>query len=230
MTIWDNTKATTPYVKVQYYTGIQLEKLSKTKKWIRIKGNPDENPLKNLPYKILDLLTWPMFYHMNPTNTDRGKYTPVASRHQNVWGSGGIAPLFLTSALDGDGGECSASYLCGFTPPRVTIIQEAGWAPEPVWTLWRRDKSLTLLGIKPRSLCCPVSSLVTMLTELSRLPIHTDSAQNDAEKTLRQNMTCWNSDANVVKRNTNHHITRTWMSHPSPAGYICSPHKNQDRP
>jgi hypothetical protein len=26
--------------------------------------------------------------------------------------------------------------------------QEAGWAPEPVWTLWRRETSLVLAGTK----------------------------------------------------------------------------------
>jgi hypothetical protein len=25
--------------------------------------------------------------------------------------------------------------------PTVPTGQEAGWAPEPVWTLWRREKS-----------------------------------------------------------------------------------------
>jgi hypothetical protein len=37
-----------------------------------------------------------------------------ALRHKDVWGSVGIAPPFLTSALDG--GECSASSLSCFTP------------------------------------------------------------------------------------------------------------------
>jgi hypothetical protein len=33
-------------------------------------------------------------------------------------------------------------------------VGEAGWAPEPVWTRWRREKnipSLPLTGIEPRS-------------------------------------------------------------------------------
>jgi hypothetical protein len=30
--------------------------------------------------------------------------------------------------------------------PSVPTVQEAGWAPEPVWKLWRREKSLALAG------------------------------------------------------------------------------------
>jgi hypothetical protein len=43
----------------------------------------------------------------------------------------------LTSALDG--GDWSASCPSRFTPWKellVRIGQEAGWAPEPVWTWW----------------------------------------------------------------------------------------------
>jgi hypothetical protein len=61
-----------------------------------------------------------------------------ASRHKDVWGSEGIAPPFLTSALDG--GEWS--YPCHLTPPKqplVPITQEAGWTPELIWMLWRRE-------------------------------------------------------------------------------------------
>jgi hypothetical protein len=29
----------------------------------------------------------------------------------------------------------------------VTIKLEAGWAPEPVWALWRREKSLAPEGV-----------------------------------------------------------------------------------
>jgi hypothetical protein len=25
---------------------------------------------------------------------------------------------------------------------KITLVLEAGWAPEPVWTLWRRVRSL----------------------------------------------------------------------------------------
>jgi hypothetical protein len=43
-----------------------------------------------------------------------------APRQEYVWASGGIAPPFLTLALE----------------PPVPIRQEAGWAPEPVLMLW----------------------------------------------------------------------------------------------
>jgi hypothetical protein len=33
-------------------------------------------------------------------------------------------------------------------PWKEPIEEEAGWAPEPVWTLWRRGKSLPLPGIE----------------------------------------------------------------------------------
>jgi hypothetical protein len=51
-------------------------------------------------------------------------------------GIGCIAPTHSTSALDG--GEWSASRpgraLAPGKRPPVPIVQEAGWAPEPVWT------------------------------------------------------------------------------------------------
>jgi hypothetical protein len=45
----------------------------------------------------------------------------------------------------------------------VRIGWEGGWFPEPVCTLWRREKFLTLLRIKAGR---PARSLVTILTEL----------------------------------------------------------------
>jgi hypothetical protein len=69
--------------------------------------------------------------------------------------------LFLTSALDGS--EWSASRPGRALPPRkgppVPIVQEAGWAPEPVWTQKLEEKILLpLLGIKPQSPGRPVRS------------------------------------------------------------------------
>jgi hypothetical protein len=51
-------------------------------------------------------------------------------RHEDVWGSGDIAPSFLTSAPDG--GEWSASCLCRFTPP------PPGGGESPRYPFYRR--------------------------------------------------------------------------------------------
>jgi hypothetical protein len=76
---------------------------------------------------------------------------------------------FSISALDG--GEWSASRPSHFTPgkePPVPNGSEAGWAPEPVWTRWRRKKShhCTFRELNPGR---PARSLVSTLTKLSRL-------------------------------------------------------------
>jgi hypothetical protein len=53
-----------------------------------------------------------------------------------------------TSALDG--GEWSAARLGRALPPKkgppVPIVQEAGWAPEPVWTQRLEEKSSAPAG------------------------------------------------------------------------------------
>jgi hypothetical protein len=53
--------------------------------------------------------------------------------HEGIRGNGGIAPLH--------GGEWSASHPdhlpLGKFPP-ISIGEEAEWAPELVWMLWRR--------------------------------------------------------------------------------------------
>jgi hypothetical protein len=48
---------------------------------------------------------------------------------------------FKTSALDGDSGQRYAPplFIPGDGPP-VPIVQEAGWAPEPVWTQRLEEK------------------------------------------------------------------------------------------
>jgi hypothetical protein len=51
-----------------------------------------------------------------------------------------------STILDLGEGEQSASRLCrcisGEKDPMVPIV----WAPEPVWTLWRKEKSLASAG------------------------------------------------------------------------------------
>jgi hypothetical protein len=68
---------------------------------------------------------------------------------------------FTTSALDG--GEWSASCPGRALPPGkeppVPIVQEAGWASEPVWTQRLEGKNpLPLPGIEPRSPSGPARS------------------------------------------------------------------------
>jgi hypothetical protein len=70
-----------------------------------------------------------------------------APRHENVSGSGDIAPLFLTSALDG--GKWSASRPGRFTPGKrspVRIVEETVW----YWTTGgaRRGRGGDLTGRK----------------------------------------------------------------------------------
>jgi hypothetical protein len=61
---------------------------------------------------------------------------------------GGIAPTFLTAALEG--GEWSAARSGRALPPGkeppVPTVQEAGWAPEPVWTQRVEEKPSASVG------------------------------------------------------------------------------------
>jgi len=54
-----------------------------------------------------------------------------------------------------------ATLPSGIEPP-VPTGMESWWAPEPVWTLWRRIPFVAPAGR-------PAHSLVTILTELPRL-------------------------------------------------------------
>jgi hypothetical protein len=71
------------------------------------------------------------------------KSSPSA-RHGGAWGERRYSSYsFSTSALDG--GEWSASRPDRALPPGkgppVPIVQEVGWAPEPVWTQRLEEKS-----------------------------------------------------------------------------------------
>jgi hypothetical protein len=72
-----------------------------------------------------------------------------ATRHGGAWGERRYSSYsFMTSALDG--GEWSASRPGRVLPPGkgppVPIVQEAGWAPETVWTQRIEEKSFAPAG------------------------------------------------------------------------------------
>jgi hypothetical protein len=90
--------------------------------------------------------------------TYRGK--EIITRNGGAWGDRRyISISFLNSALEG--GEWSASHPGRTLPPgkvsSVPIVQEAGWAPEPVWAQRLENKIPCLCrGSKPDR---PVRSL-----------------------------------------------------------------------
>jgi hypothetical protein len=53
---------------------------------------------------------------------------------------------FTTSALDGVSGQLHAPALALEKGPPVPIVQEAGWASEPVWTQRLEEKSFASAG------------------------------------------------------------------------------------
>jgi hypothetical protein len=76
----------------------------------------------------------------------------LSTRHEGIWWSGGIAPQFLTSTLDG--GEWSASLSGRFTPgdrdPGTYCI--GGWmGPRSSLNAMEDTKLLPMPGIEPRS-------------------------------------------------------------------------------
>jgi hypothetical protein len=86
---------------------------------------------------------------MKPVALDASTLISPSTRHWGAWGERRYSSYsFTTSALDG--GEWSASrpgraLLPGEGPP-VPIVQEAGWAPEPVWTQRIEEKSFAPAG------------------------------------------------------------------------------------
>jgi hypothetical protein len=77
------------------------------------------------------------------------KQSSPATRHGGAWGERKYSSYsFLTSALDG--GEWSASRpgraLAPGKGPPVQIVQEAGWASEPVWTQRIEEKPFASAG------------------------------------------------------------------------------------
>jgi hypothetical protein len=93
-------------------------------------------------------------------------------------GSGGAAPFILNL-------RTRLRLVVYFTPlpfktregPPLPVEEQAGWAPEPVWTIWKREQSLALSGIRMPSL--PVRVLVSVPLTLSRLPDDDDDDDDD---------------------------------------------------
>jgi hypothetical protein len=79
-------------------------------------------------------------------------------------GSGGIAPLFLTSALNG--GMRSASRASALSLDEHPLYRRLGGI-QSLSGLYGEEKISPLPGIEPRFLCRPVRSLVALSTQLS---------------------------------------------------------------
>jgi hypothetical protein len=84
--------------------------------------------------------------------------------HEDIRGSGGIAPPFFTSALDEV--QSQLHTLDALSPgkkPPVTTEQETLWTLQPAWTLWRRK------NCAPAKNQTPAIQPIPILTELSWL-------------------------------------------------------------
>jgi hypothetical protein len=80
-------------------------------------------------------------YHFNYSLNTKAKAVPLHAT-KAPGGEEYTSYSFSTSALNG--GECSASRpgrtLAPGKGPPVSILQEAGWAPEPIWTQRLEEK------------------------------------------------------------------------------------------
>jgi hypothetical protein len=95
-----------------------------------------------------------------------------------VWGSGIAAPFFIFSL---DGGEWSVSRTGLFTPPEkeapVPTGEEARWAPEPGWKLWRREKSYASAenrtpAVQPVAIPSELPRFLECITTSVQLTVH----------------------------------------------------------
>jgi len=75
---------------------------------------------------------------------------------KTYWGSESTVPLIIDLSLDEISGQPHA--LAFFSPGRspTPIGEESGWVSKPVWTLWRRRKSIA--SARYLGTMCPVFS------------------------------------------------------------------------
>jgi hypothetical protein len=68
-------------------------------------------------------------------------------------------PRTLTSAVDGASNFAPRSlYPLGRATVAIVLEAEARWAPEPVWTFWRRGNSLERTGNRVKLLGRPIAA------------------------------------------------------------------------
>jgi hypothetical protein len=106
----------------------------------------------------------------------RNLFMPPVKLKFSLWkpwrcmGSGNIAPLIPKFGT-------IVGLMFSFTPeesyPLLTlrIEQKVGWAPQSVWSFWRREKSVPLPGMEPWFLDCPAVPSSLQLRTLYR-PIY----------------------------------------------------------
>jgi hypothetical protein len=101
--------------------------------------------------------------------------------HTSFW------PLLMTliflEKTNVDGDDWSASRpggaLAAWRGPPVLIVQEAGWASQPVWTQRLKEQSFASAGDRT-SIARPSSPYPdTVLSDLPRLPLEHTAAHSD---------------------------------------------------
>ena len=99
------------------------------------------------------------------------KHRCSCEHNDDIWQTAGVQ-LYAIFTFTLDGTKWWAAYPKHVMPEKeslLCIVQEAGWAPQPVWTFWRRGNLLSLPGNKPIFLGCPAGSPFTTRNELSYL-------------------------------------------------------------
>jgi hypothetical protein len=116
----------------------------------------------HLPCSVVDCTA----LHIRSQQTDvtskenKSQICPT-TRHEGAWGERRYSSYsFSTSALDADewSASCTGRALAPGKGPPVPTGQEAGWAPEPVWTQRLEEKSFRLY--RGSNLDCPVAQPV----------------------------------------------------------------------